>query len=60
MTFHSDESKNYPEINSRANLFYFLQTMSGLEEGEDRKPGGESALSTEQIETRQSQNGLEL
>jgi len=58
MTFPVDEPKLYPEINSRANLFYFLQNMSGLAAIKDHKPSGESPLPTEQIDTRQSQNGL--
>lgn len=56
MTFHSDESTPLPQINSRANLFYFLQNMSGLAAVKDRKSGGESTLSTEQIETRPEQS----
>lgn len=57
MTFHSDESKTYPEINSRANLFYFLQNMSGLAEIEERESHVESAFSTDQLDDRPSHSG---
>jgi len=60
MTDRMNEPTNQPQIDSRANLFHFLQTLSGLTEDRGLRRGSETLLSDEQIETCQRPNGTVL
>lgn len=53
------ESKDHLPVDSRANLFYFLQRMSNMAH-EDRDCGGKSPFSIEQTKSGQSQNSIVL
>ena len=52
-----NESKDPPPVDSRANLFYLLQKLSGLTEATGPESGMASAVSDEQIELYKRQNG---
>ena len=52
MSDHSDVAKNQPQIDSRANLFYLLQQLSGLA---GQKADKDTSVSNKQIETHQNQ-----
>ena len=60
MTDRMNEPTNQPQIDSRANLFHFLQTLSGLTEDRGLRRGSETLPSDEQIETCQRPNGTVL
>lgn len=57
MTDRMNEPTNLLQIDSRANLFHYLQKLSGLTEDRGRRRGSETLLSDEQIETYQRPNG---
>jgi hypothetical protein len=57
---HSNERSNQPQTDSRANLFYLLQTLA--EQAQARanecKSCVESSVTNEQIELRANQTGI--
>jgi hypothetical protein len=52
--------KNQPQIDSRANLFFLLQTLSREMHSKGHEALSESSLLNHQIEARISQNGSVL
>jgi hypothetical protein len=46
------------QVDTRANLFFFLQSISSPTEEKGRQQGAESPVSDEQLQTHQEQNGL--
>jgi hypothetical protein len=59
MSERLNESKDQPPVDPRANLFYFLQKLSGLAKASDPKSGVDAAISGEQIESYQRQKGMD-
>ena len=51
MSDRSNATTNSPQIDSRANLVYFFQKLSGLAEARDRKSGKEAPVSNDQTDT---------
>lgn len=60
MSDHSDAITNQPQIDSRANLFYLLQTLANDMHVAECKVLLKSSVLNEQIETDISRNGLGL
>ena len=60
MSDRSNEKTNQPQIDSRANLFYLLQTLAEQAQARanERKSCVESSVTNEQIEMCVSQNGI--
>jgi hypothetical protein len=52
--------KNQPQADSRANLFYLLQTLSREKPAAEREGLSESHIMHQQTETHNSQSGPEL
>lgn len=52
-------AKDFSPIDSRANLFYFLQRMSSMAQV-GRECGVQSPISVEQIKSGQGQNSIAL
>jgi hypothetical protein len=60
MTDPLNEPRNQPQVDTRANLFYFLQSISGHADDKGREPWSETPISNEQFETHQQQNRFML
>ena len=60
MSDHNNERTNQSQIDSRANLFYLLQTLAEHVQARanERKSCVESSVTNEQLETCASQNGI--
>jgi hypothetical protein len=58
MTDHSNRQNNQQQVDSRSNLFYLLERLSGLMEAKDREPGEESSISHEQTQTHRRHDGI--
>jgi hypothetical protein len=54
-----NQSKEQPPLDPRANLFYFLQKMSGLVKASGCESVANAAISGEQIESYQRQTGMD-
>ena len=55
-----NESKDLPPVDSRANLFFLLQKLSGLAEARGPESAMASAISDEQVEMYKRQSGIVL
>jgi hypothetical protein len=60
MSDRSNEKTNQPQTDSRANLFYLLQTLAEFAQAraDECKSRVESSVTNEQIEMCVSQNGI--
>ena len=54
------ESRTQSQVDARANLFYFLQSVAGHVEDKARNPGVESPIVDEQSQTYLPQNRIGL
>jgi hypothetical protein len=57
MTDPVNDAKNQTQIDTRANLFYFLQSLPGPEEDKGHQPGAESSAADEQSQAHQHGKG---
>jgi|GEM_PF-2684609 len=58
MTGLINEFKNQAQVDTRANLFYFLQHIPGTVDDKGRLPGAESPISDEQVLIFERQHGF--
>jgi len=58
MSDPNNEFKNQAQVDTRANLFYFLQNLPGTLDDKSRLSGAESPISDEQVQTSQHQHGF--
>ena len=60
MTDPIHDSRNQAQVDTRANLFYFLQSMSGLANDKCRLPSAECPILDDQNQTNPVQSSLAL